>query len=162
VEAAPLFAGSAVVLSLLEVTGGLMAIENFVAPITVKWLGLPKEVAGGFIMGFIRREFGTAGIFMVPMDPIQKFIALTTITFFVPCIATAMVIFKERGWKQGATIWLIIFVLAFVVGGIVAQLIKLLSLLEGISIMPMLAGITLLFLVLVMWTNWVVEGNKNV
>lgn len=161
VEAAPLFAGSAVVLSLLEVTGGLTAIENFVAPITVKWLGLPKEVAGGFIMGFIRREFGTAGIFMVPMDPIQKFIALTTITFFVPCIATAMVIFKERGWKQGATIWLIIFVLAFVVGGIVAQLIKLLSLLEGVSIMPMLAGITLLFLVLVMWTNWVVEGNKN-
>lgn len=158
-EAAPLFAGSAVVLSLLDVTGGLTAIENFVAPITVTWLGLPKEVAGGFIMGFIRREFGSAGIFMVPMDPLQKFVALTTITFFVPCIATAMIIFKERGWRQGATIWLIIFVLAFVVGGIVAHLIKLLSLLDGISIMPMLAGITLLFLVLVMWVNWLV-GDK--
>jgi ferrous iron transport protein B len=153
-EAIPLFAGSALVLSILEITGGMAAIENMLIPLTVKWLGLPKEVAGGFIMGFIRREFGTAGLFMVEMSHLQKFIALTTITFFVPCIATAMVIFKERGWKQGVTIWLTIFVLAFLVGGVVAKLIGVLNTLQGVAVMPMLAGITLLFLVIMLWVNW--------
>ncbi|MEG6616413.1 ferrous iron transport protein B [Peptococcaceae bacterium 1198_IL3148] len=153
-EAIPLFAGSALVLSILDITGGLTAIENMLVPLTVQWLGLPKEVAGGFIMGFIRREFGTAGLFMVEMDALQKFIALTTITFFVPCIATAMIIFKERGWKQGAAIWLSIFVLAFVVGGVVAKLIAILKLMPGVAVMPMLAGITLLFLVAVLWISW--------
>ncbi len=153
-EAAPLFVGSALILGILEVTGMLKSIEDMLVPLTVKWLGLPKEVAGGFIMGFIRREFGTAGLFTVPMDATQKFVALTTITFFVPCIATAMIIFKERGWKQGAVIWLTIFMLAFVVGGIVAQTIELLNLINGAAIMPILAGITVLVFAFVLWYNW--------
>ncbi|WP_031513395.1 ferrous iron transport protein B [Desulfofalx alkaliphila] len=153
-EAAPLFAGSALVLGALDVTGGLEAIENSLVPLTVTWLGLPKEVAGSFIMGFIRREFGTAGLFTFPMSDIQKFIALTTLTFFVPCLATAMIIFKERGWKQGAAIWLIIFALAFIIGGIVAKTIALLGSIEGAAVMPMLAGLTLLILVLVMRLSW--------
>lgn len=153
-EATPLFIIGSLILGVLEVTGMLLAIENMLVPLTVSLLGLPKEVAGGFIMGLIRREFGTAGMFTIPMDPLQKFVALTTITFFVPCIATAMIIIKERGWKQGAAIWLTIFALAFVIGGIVAQLIKVLSLIEGVAVMPIMAGIAVLVLVIIMWYNW--------
>lgn len=153
-EAVPLFAGGALFLSVLEITGGLEAIENLLVPVTVNLLGLPKEVAGGFIMGFIRREFGTAGLFTTPMNPVQQFVALITVTFFVPCIATAMIIFKERGWKQGAAIWLSIFVLAFVVGGIVSKLISLINIMPGVSVMPVLSGITVLVLALVLYINW--------
>lgn len=158
-EAAPLFAAGALFLSIMEVTGGLTFLENLLVPLTVNLLGLPKEVAGGFILGFIRREFGTAGLFTVPMNPLQQFIALITITFFVPCIATAMIIFKERGWKQGIIIWLTIFFLAFFVGGAVAKIIKIISLLPQVSVMPMLSGLMILTLAVVLWINWNNEGT---
>uniref|UniRef100_UPI003083F80D ferrous iron transport protein B n=1 Tax=Desulforadius tongensis TaxID=1216062 RepID=UPI003083F80D len=157
-EAAPLFAAGALFLSLLKITGGLTFIENLLVPITVHWLGLPKEAAGGFILGFIRREFGTAGLFTTPMDPVQQFVALITITFFVPCIATAMIIFKERGWKQGAAIWLVIFVLAFIIGGLVAKFIQVINTMPGVSVMPVLAGLALIVLSVVLWVNWKSEG----
>lgn len=158
-EAAPLFAGSAVVLSILDITGGLAVIENALIPLTVTWLGLPKEAAGSFVMGLIRREFGTAGLFTFPMDDLQKFVALTTITFFVPCIPTAMIIFKERGYKQGAVIWFAIFILAFLVGGIIAKTIQLINIVQGVSVMPVLAGLTILALVSVLIVNRAKEDN---
>ncbi|RYD04689.1 hypothetical protein N752_15055 [Desulforamulus aquiferis] len=66
VEAAPIFALGALCLGLLDISGALAAIENTLVPLTVHWLGLPKEAAGGFIMGVIRREFGTADYLPFP------------------------------------------------------------------------------------------------
>ncbi|MCL4440646.1 MAG: ferrous iron transport protein B, partial [Firmicutes bacterium] len=73
IEAAPLFALGALCLGLLNVSGSLSAIENALVPLTVNWLGLPKEAASGFIMGVIRREFGTAGLFTFPMCLLNVF-----------------------------------------------------------------------------------------
>ncbi|MCL6638322.1 MAG: ferrous iron transport protein B [Firmicutes bacterium] len=123
-EAFPLFAGGALLLSLLDVTGLLAALQNLLVPLTVGWLHLPKEAADPFIMGFIRRDFGTAGILSLPLLPLQKFVALVTLTLFVPCIAATMVIFKERGWREGAVIWPSVFILAFITGGCVTRLLE--------------------------------------
>ena len=38
-------------------------------------------------------------------------------------IASAMILIKERSWREGILIWLGAFVSAFLVGGIVAQVI---------------------------------------
>ncbi|WP_027366030.1 ferrous iron transport protein B [Desulfotruncus alcoholivorax] len=122
-EAFPIFLGGALLLSLLKVTGLMDAIERMMQPLTTGWLYLPGETAGAFIMGFIRRDFGTAGIMAIPMDPMQKFIALVTLTLFVPCIATTLVIFKERGWREGIVIWLTVLALAFTMGGLLAHVI---------------------------------------
>ncbi len=122
-EAFPIFLGGAFLLSLLRVTGTMEWIERAMQPLTVGWLLLPGDTAYAFIMGFIRRDFGTAGIMDIPMEPLQKFIALVTLTLIVPCIATTMVIFKERGWRKGAAIWISILVLAFLVGGLLAHLV---------------------------------------
>lgn len=122
-EAFPIFLGGALLLSLLKVTGLMDAIERIMQPLTTGWLYLPGETAGAFIMGFIRRDFGTAGIMAIPMDPIQKFIALVTLTLFVPCIATTLVIFKERGWREGIAIWFTVLALAFIMGGLLAHVI---------------------------------------
>ena len=46
--------------------------------------------------------------------------SLVTITLFVPCIASILVIFKERGRREGLLIWLGSWVAAFAVGGLVA------------------------------------------
>ncbi|OIQ60407.1 ferrous iron transport protein B [Moorella thermoacetica] len=121
-EAAPLFAGGALLIGILQVTGLLAALQNLLAPVTVNWLQLPKEAATAFIMGFVRRDFGAAGLYSLPLTPAQSLVALTTITIFVPCIASALVIFKERGWREGVIIWPTILLLAFFIGGVISHI----------------------------------------
>ena len=50
-------------------------------------------------------------------------LAIITITLFVPCIASFVVMLKERGWKEGLFIWVGTWVTAFFIGGIVAQIV---------------------------------------
>jgi len=92
------------------------------APLTVGWLQLPQEAATAFIMGFVRRDFGAAGLYGLDLSALQTVISLVTITLFVPCIASAMVIYRERGKKEATLIWLSILVLAFFVGGLLSQI----------------------------------------
>lgn len=126
-EATPLFALGALIVGILNVTGILRVLQGLLSPLTVGWLGLPKEAANAFIMGFVRRDFGAAGLASLDLSPSQTIVALITITIFVPCIASAMVIFKERGKKEAAITWVTILGIAFLVGGIVNQLFKLFS-----------------------------------
>ncbi|MHB1126388.1 MAG: ferrous iron transport protein B [Bacillota bacterium] len=121
-EASPLFAAGALLIGILQVSGMLEILQQLVAPITVGWLQLPKEAATAFIMGFVRRDFGAAGLYSLSLSPIQTVVALVTITIFVPCIASAMVIFKERGRKEALIIWPAILIMAFLIGGIISQI----------------------------------------
>jgi len=121
-EAFPLFVGGSLFLSILRVTGTLELIQNSMDPITVGWLNLPRESASAFIMGLIRRDFGTAGILGLPMSTEDQFVAMVSLTLFVPCIASVMIIFKERGWKEGMVIWFSVLALAFMIGGLAARM----------------------------------------
>ncbi len=122
-EAGPIFAIGAVAITLMQEFGVLMAIQDMVAPVTVGWLGLPKEAATAFIMGIVRRDFGAAGLSSLAMTDVQTVVALVTMTLFVPCIAAMLIIIKERGWKESVVIWFGSWVTAFLTGGIVAKLI---------------------------------------
>jgi ferrous iron transport protein B len=121
-EASPLFALGAVIISTFGVTGLLGLIQTLLAPLTVGWLQLPKEATTAFIMGIVRRDFGAAGLYGMALNPMQITVALITITLFVPCIASILVIFKERGKKEAAIMWASTWVIAFLVGGLVARL----------------------------------------
>jgi ferrous iron transport protein B len=104
-EATPLFALGALILGLLDLTGMLGIIQSALAPLTEGWLKLPREAANAFIMGFVRRDFGAAGLFDLTLTPMQTLIAVVTISLFVPCIASGMIIIKEQGKKHAALIW---------------------------------------------------------
>ena len=119
-EAAPLFALGALIITTLQVTGLLETIQDVLTPVTVGMLKLPRESATIFIMGMIRRDFGAAGLTDMAISPEQMLVSLVTITLFVPCIASILVIFKERGRREGLLIWLGSWVAAFAVGGLVA------------------------------------------
>lgn len=123
-EAFPLFALGALIISVFQVSGILESLQNLLAPLTVSWLGLPKEAATAFIMGIVRRDFGAAGLADLPMTSIQTVVSLITITLFVPCIASILIMFKERSKKEGAVMWFSTWVIAFLIGGTVAQLAK--------------------------------------
>lgn len=118
-EATPLFALGAAIISIMNLTGLLTAIQNFLAPLTVGWLNLPKEASTAFVMGIVRRDFGAAGLSDLAMDPLATVIALITITLFVPCIAAILVLFKERNKQEAAIMWFGSLVIAFLIGGIV-------------------------------------------
>lgn len=122
-EAWLFFAAGSLLISVLKETGALDAAAGWFAPITENWLGLPRETAGAFIMGFVRRDFGAAGLYDMGLTPHQTLVALLTITLFVPCIASIMIMLKERGKKEGLVIWLTDLTLAIFLGGILHRII---------------------------------------
>ncbi len=121
-EAGPLFALGALLISVLQLSGALDSIITAMAPLTTGFLKLPKEATIAFIMGIVRRDFGAAGLSSIAMSPVQTILSLVVITLFVPCIASILVLFKERTWKEAAMIWFGSWILAFGVGGIMALL----------------------------------------
>ena len=123
-EAAPLFVLAAAVITVLNFTGALERLQDVISPLTVGWLRLPRETTTAFIMGIMRRDFGAAGLYGMDLTAAQTLVGLVTITLFVPCIATIMVVVKERGWKDGSYIWVGSLVTAFLVGGILARIIS--------------------------------------
>jgi ferrous iron transport protein B len=142
-EALPLFAGGALFLSILEVAGLLQGLRALLAPVTVNWLHLPPEIADVFIMGAIRKEFGAATIMDLHMLPVQDFVVMLTLTLTVPCIASTIVILKERGWREGILIWCIIYTLAFLIGGVTTRLLEAFSH-SGELQAPLLFGLIIL------------------
>ena len=122
-EASGWFFIGALAVGISQSLGVLRFLENLLVPLTTNWLKLPPEASKTFIMGVVRRDFGAAGLYDMPLHPMQIAVALIVITLFVPCIASVMVMMKERGWKEGLTIWLGTWVAAFIIGGIVAQIV---------------------------------------
>jgi ferrous iron transport protein B len=121
-EASPWFFIGALTVGILQVTSALERIMDALQPVVVQWLQLPREAATAFVMGLVRRDFGAAGLYQLDLDPFQTVAALVTITLFVPCVASLMVMLKERGVREGALIWVGSLLLAIAVGGIVSQI----------------------------------------
>jgi ferrous iron transport protein B len=115
------FAVGALLISVLQVTGALQRIQELFVPLTVGWLDLPAQASTAFVMGFVRRDFGAAGLYDLGLTGTEILVALVTITLFVPCIASVLVIMKERGKAFVAFTWVGSLVLAFTVGGVVAK-----------------------------------------
>jgi ferrous iron transport protein B len=106
----------------------LAIIENFARPLVVNFLGLPPKATQAFLIGFLRRDYGAAGLFILArqglLSPVQIVVSLVTITLFVPCIAQFLIMVRERGWK--VTLWITAFVFpfAFLVGGILNLILR--------------------------------------
>ena len=122
-EAVPLFILGTLVLFLLYKIKLLGIIESAAAPLVHGVLGLPPKTAGFFIMGFLRRDYGAAGLFSMAkhgeLDSLQTLVSLITITLFVPCLANFFMIIKERGLRVAVSVTIIVFLIAFLVGGLV-------------------------------------------
>ncbi len=123
-EVAVFFVVGALLISLLDVTGALAWIQRIATPLTVGWLHLPAKAATAFVMGFVRRDFGAAGFFQMHLTDPQLLVAMITITLFVPCIASVMVILKERGWRFLVGLLAGSVGLAFLLGGVVARILE--------------------------------------
>ncbi len=129
-EAVPLFFLGTLVLFLLDVTGALAVFERIGTPLIVSWLGLPAKATSAFLVGFLRRDFGAAGLFALQrngmLSGVQTVVSLVTITLFVPCIAQYFMMVKERGWKLANLMAGFVFGMALLVGGLLLRVLTLL------------------------------------
>lgn len=128
-EVVPLFVLGTFVLWLLDALRLLGALERLAAPLVQGLLGLPAQASQAFLIGFLRRDYGAAGLFDLFRDAlasgqasaqveVQIVVALVTMTLFVPCIANFFMIVKEHGLRTALAMAAFIFPFAFAVGGV--------------------------------------------
>jgi ferrous iron transport protein B len=127
-EAVPLFILGTLILFALHKVGALIFLEKTTTPLIVHLLGLPAKVTEAFIIGFLRRDYGAAGLFVLAkeglLNPHQILVSLVTITLFIPCIAQFFMMVKERGLGRALWISAVIFPIAFGVGGMLNFLLR--------------------------------------
>jgi ferrous iron transport protein B len=121
-EAVPLFILGTLILFTADKLKILPFIEKIGSPIVVTVLGLPAKATEAFLIGFLRRDYGSAGIFALQeqglLNTEQVVVSLVTITLFIPCIANLFMIIKERGAKTAFLMTAFIFPFAVLVGGL--------------------------------------------
>jgi ferrous iron transport protein B len=122
-EVIPIFVIGTIALFVLDRLHVLDYLGRLGEPLVTGWLGLPADMMNAFIVGFMRRDFGAVYILDAAMgpDPVlsthQIFVAMVTITLFMPCFANFLVIAKEHGLKVAWSMAAFIFPFAFFVGG---------------------------------------------
>jgi ferrous iron transport protein B len=130
-EVLPLFIAGTAFLFTLDRLGALSRIERLMSPLVESWLGLPSQATGMLIMGFLRRDYGAAGLFDLSrdglLDPLQSLVSLVVITLFVPCIANFFMIVKEFSLKTALAVAGFIFPFAFLVGGVLSLTVRALN-----------------------------------
>lgn len=125
-EAVPLFMLGTLALFVTTKLGVLSFVERMGAPVIGNFLGLPVETTHGFILGFLRRDYGAVSIFKTleekggsaGIDPKQLLVSLVVITLFIPCLANFFVMIKEQGVKNAFFMFAFILPYSILIGGI--------------------------------------------
>lgn len=139
-EALPLFLLGTLILFILDRVkvptpwgslSGLDMINNSLAPLVTGVLELPRQTAQVLVLGFLRRDYGAAGLFdMVGqglMSPVQVVVSLIVLTLFIPCVANFFMIIREQGLKTAMYILAFLTPFAIIVGGVVNLVLRVLK-----------------------------------
>ena len=128
--AAPIVIVSGVIIHAIDLAGWMPAISSFLSPVTVTWLGLPAITGILLIFGILRKELilvmlaaylGTTNFSDVLSS--QQMITLAVVSmFYVPCVATISVLWKEYGWKKALAICVLEILFAILLAGLVKRL----------------------------------------
>jgi len=105
----PLLIGGSLVLSLLSYFRADRWINDVLAPLVVKGLGLPHELGVTLVFGFLRKELSlimmlqALGVdyhsLMTVISREQIIVFTVFISFFIPCLSTFVILWKEIGKK---------------------------------------------------------------
>ena len=128
--AAPLVIISGVLIQAINLAGWMPAISSVLSPVTVTWLGLPAITGILLIFGILRKELilvmlaaylGTTNFSDVLTS--QQMITLAVVSmFYIPCVATISVLWKEYGWKKAMIICVLEIMFAIILAGLVKRI----------------------------------------
>ena len=128
--AAPIVIISGIVIQAINLAGLMPAISSVLSPVTVSWLKLPAITGILLIFGILRKELilvmlaaylGTSdfGNFLHSYQMITLEIVSM---FYVACVATISVLWKDYGWKKALTICVLEIVCAVLLSGLAARI----------------------------------------
>ncbi len=130
-EVVPLFLLGALLMFTLDKLHVLQALTRAGEPLVQGWLGLPPQASAAFLMGFLRRDFGATGLYVMNnqglLSPEQVVVSMVTITLFVPCIASVLMIAREHNWRTALSILTLVFPVALLIGGLLHRALLLLG-----------------------------------
>jgi len=128
--AAPIVIVSGIFIQAINLAGWMPAISSLLSPVTVTWLGLPAITGILLIFGILRKELilvmlaaylGTTNFADVLTQ--QQMITLAVVSlFYIPCVATISVLWKEYGWKKAMAICILEILFAIVLAGLVKRM----------------------------------------
>jgi ferrous iron transport protein B len=105
----PLLIGGSLVLSLLTYVKADRVINDLLAPLVVKGLGLPHELGVTLVFGFLRKELSLIMMLQALGVDYQNLMSVISreqivvftvfISFFIPCLSTFVIMWKEIGKK---------------------------------------------------------------
>ena len=125
-EVLPLFLIGSLLMFALDKTGILAWLIEAGQPLVTGWLGLPSSASAAFLMGFLRRDFGVTGLFDMRihglLSNLQTVVAMVTVTLFIPCLASVMMIARERNLRTALGMLVFITPFAMLVGGLLYRL----------------------------------------
>ncbi len=103
----PLLIAGSLVLSLLGYFGSDKVINTVLAPLVVKGLGLPQELGVTLVFGFLRKELSLIMMLQALGVDYHNILSVITreqiivftvfINFFIPCLSTFAILWKEIG-----------------------------------------------------------------
>jgi ferrous iron transport protein B len=119
-EAVPWMIIGVFLINILYTLGFFDILSYAISPLMVGWLGLPADAAPALVIGFLRKDLAVGMLLSLKtsMTVMQLVIASTMLTMYFPCMATFVVMFKELGIKGLLHAMLVMFVMAFAVGGL--------------------------------------------
>ncbi len=128
VDAAPTFAFGGLIMATLNYTGGFQKIHRWCSPITSGLLELPDRATDLFLLAIIKKDLGASELYAAvtqnSFSNAQITVVLVVMTLFVPCFASLMVLFKDRGPVVALSTWIGSFLLSFGVGALVSRLLR--------------------------------------
>lgn len=118
-EVFPLFILASFLLWLGQLFGVFkMLVDGLAYPMAL--MGLPPHTAVAYIFGFFRRDYGAAGLYDMHRAGLfsinQLVIAVITMTLLPACVASGLMMVKERGRSMGAAIFIFCVAASFTVG----------------------------------------------
>ncbi len=99
--------------------GILDAIANFLEPVMVGWLGMPREAVLGLVLGIVRREMAVAPLLALNLTPLQMFTGAVVGLLYLPCLSVFGILAKEFDTKVAVGIAASTTVTAILVGGLI-------------------------------------------
>lgn len=130
-EVLPLFVFASALIWLGQITGIFYFLVKILG-FPIRWIGLPDQAAVAFLFGFLRRDYGAAGLYDLKKSGLlsgnQIVIGCVTLTLFLPCIAQLLMNVKERGIKTGVAISVFILFFSFAIGFLVNTILTVLQL----------------------------------
>ena len=123
-EAVPWVLAGVLLVNILYTLGVIDFVGWLASPVVQGVLGLPREAAGGLVVGFLRKDVAVGMLGPLHLSLRQMIVACVVLAMYFPCIATFAVMLRELGVKDMLRSAAIMVGSALVVGGLLNLLLR--------------------------------------